>query len=206
MFTHLADSWAEWLVELHRVLALDGLLLVTFIGEGAIASVTDEPWVEERIGMHVISYAQSWDLGGPMVVHSPWWIRAHFQRTFEIVELRPTGFGSLPGDGHGSVLMRKRAQTCTAEALRTPEPNEPREAIALDHNRRRLFAETAVLRAQQEELAGELDNARERVRQTEAATLSIEQRLNVISSSRSWRLTAPVRRVADWLRHTRRPR
>jgi SAM-dependent methyltransferase len=206
VFTHLADSWAEWLVELHRVLVPDGLLLVTFIGEGAIAWVTDEPWVDERIGMHVISYAQSWDLGGPMVVHSPWWIRAHFQRAFEIVDLRPTGFGSLPHEGQGSVLMRKRAQTCTVEALRRPEPDEPREAIALEHNRRRLFAEIAALHAQQEKLAGELDDARERVRQAEAATLSSEQRLSVIASSRSWRLTAPVRRLADRVRRTRRPR
>jgi SAM-dependent methyltransferase len=183
VFTHLPDSWAEWLVELHRVLAPDGLLLVTFIGEGAIAWVTDDAWVEERIGMHVISYGQGWELGGAMVVHSPWWIRAHFQRAFEIVEVRPTGFGSVPGHGHGTVLMRRRAQTCTAEALRMPEPNEPREAIALEHNRRRLFAEIAALRTQQEQLARELDDAHERVQHTEA-----------------------VRRIADRWRRIRRLR
>jgi SAM-dependent methyltransferase len=162
VFTHLADSWADWLLELNRVLAPEGLLLLTFIGEGAIAWVTDEPWVEERIGMYVINYGQSWDLGGPMVVHSPWWIRAHFQRAFEIVELRPTGFGGVPDQGHGTVLMRKRTHTCTAEALRRPEPDEPREAIALAHNRRRLFAEIAALRAQQAQLTAKLDGARSR--------------------------------------------
>jgi SAM-dependent methyltransferase len=202
VFTHLVDFWAEWLLELHRVLAPDGLLLVTFMGEGAMAWVTDEPWVEERIGIHVMSYGQSWDDGGPMVAHSPWWIRAHFQRAFEIVELRPTGFGSLPGEGHGSVLMRKRGQACTADALRAPEPDEPREAIALEHNRRQLFTEIASLRVQQEELVRELDDAREPARQSEAARLSSEHWVNAIASSRSWRLTAPLRRIAERLHRT----
>jgi SAM-dependent methyltransferase len=33
VFTHLADTWEEWLVELRRVLAPDGLLVATFLNE-----------------------------------------------------------------------------------------------------------------------------------------------------------------------------
>ena len=32
VFTHLADTWAAWLLELHRVLADDGILIATTIG------------------------------------------------------------------------------------------------------------------------------------------------------------------------------
>lgn len=204
VFTHLADTWAEWLVELNRVLSPEGLLFVTFIGEGAIGWVSDEAWVEEGIGMNVASYAQGWDLGGPTVVHSPWWIRAHWGRQFEILDLQPAGFGTDPGQGHGTVLMRKRNRSCTAEELEAIEPDEPREATALAHNRRRLFAEIAALRGQQEVLARELADSRASVRQLEAAQRHSAQRLEMFSSSRSWRATAPLRRVADRLRNTKR--
>jgi len=32
VFTHLADTWSAWLLELHRVLAPGGLLFATFMG------------------------------------------------------------------------------------------------------------------------------------------------------------------------------
>ncbi|MBV9363211.1 MAG: class I SAM-dependent methyltransferase, partial [Solirubrobacterales bacterium] len=34
VYTHITDRWAEWLLEHHRVLADDGLLFASFIGEG----------------------------------------------------------------------------------------------------------------------------------------------------------------------------
>lgn len=36
VYTHITDHWAEWLLEHHRVLAEDGLLLATFLGEGMV--------------------------------------------------------------------------------------------------------------------------------------------------------------------------
>lgn len=201
VFTHLADTWAQWLTELHRILVPEGLLLVTFIGEGAIDWISNEEWREERIGMNVLKYAQSWDLGGPMVAHSPWWIRAHWGRQFDIVDLHPSGFGRHAGHGHGTVLMRKLDQICTVEGLEELEPDEPREMIALEHNRRQLFAEIAALRAQQAALAEELAASRASGREMEAALRSSEQHLRVIAASRSWRATAPLRLVVDRLRH-----
>ena len=154
--------------------------------------------------MHVTCYAQSWDLGGPMVVHSPWWIRAHWGRLFEIIDLRPSGFGSQPGHGHGTVVMRKREQACTVEALEAPEPDEPREAIALAHNRRRLFAEIAALRAQQGASSGELADARAQIGQMEAARGSAgDRRLGVVLSDRTKHALASLRRAAGRLRRGR---
>ncbi len=34
VFTHLAETWSAWLLELHRVLKPGGILLATFMGEG----------------------------------------------------------------------------------------------------------------------------------------------------------------------------
>lgn len=200
VFTHLTDNWAEWLLELDRVLAEDGLLLVTVIGEGAISWVSNEPWDDARVGMNVLRYGQSWDLGGPMVIHSPWWIRAHWGRLFEIVDLQPSGFGAIPGHGHGTVLMRKRGQTCTVSELLAPERNEAREAISLEHNRRQLFAEITTARAGHEHLSCELAEARAQIHRIEAAREHFEHRLNAVLSSRSWRATAPLRRAASRLR------
>ena len=50
VFTHLSTSWAEWLLELRRVLAPGGLFLATFIGEGAAEGVTGESYDATTIG------------------------------------------------------------------------------------------------------------------------------------------------------------
>ncbi len=54
VLTHITDTWSVWLAELHRVLADDGLLLATFMGEGVAPLLADEPWDEDRIGMNVL--------------------------------------------------------------------------------------------------------------------------------------------------------
>jgi SAM-dependent methyltransferase len=78
VFTHLSDTWSEWLLEMHRVLAPDGLLVATFLGEGMSEAIAGESWVEERIGMNVLTADRGWDEGGPTVLLSPWWIREHW--------------------------------------------------------------------------------------------------------------------------------
>lgn len=76
VFTHLVDSWSAWLLELHRVLKVGGLLIVTVFGPGH-SSVGEEPVGEEIIGMNILYPSATWDLGGPLVLHSEWWLRAH---------------------------------------------------------------------------------------------------------------------------------
>jgi SAM-dependent methyltransferase len=165
VFTHLTDSWSAWLLELHRVLADDGLLLVTFIGEGATPETLSGPWREDAVGMNVVACGRDWDEGGPVVLHSPWWIRAHWGRAFDVLALQPSGFGAEPDrgpGGPGAVLMRKRpeALALTPADLEAWEPDEPRELESLRYNLRQVQTELAGLR-----------------------------------STRSWRLTAPVRRL-----------
>jgi SAM-dependent methyltransferase len=146
VFTHLTSSWGRWLVELHRVLKPDGLLLVTFMGCGMSEEIAGEPWDAESFGMNVIRYGQSWDLGGPMVIHSPWWIEEHWGRAFEILSLAPDGFAAKPWLDHGSVLMRKREQTIDPAELERIAPGDTREVSALAHNVQQLHGETLDLR------------------------------------------------------------
>jgi SAM-dependent methyltransferase len=124
VYTHLTDSWAEWLLEHHRLLAPDGLLLASFLGEGMIEPLIGEKWDENKIGMNTLWEGKAWDAGGPITLHSPWWLRAHWGRAFEVVRIVPhTG-------------------------LRRPEPGEEREVQALAHQAEQLRRETIELRTE----------------------------------------------------------
>jgi SAM-dependent methyltransferase len=139
VFTHLADSWSDWLLELDRVLAPGGMVLATVIGPEHARAIAREPWDENRIGMNVLHHWKSWDLGGPTVLHSEWWLRAHWGRLFDIAAV-----SSVPADrgNHRWLVLRKRDGTPpTSERLEELEPGEPREAAALRHNVRQLQAE-----------------------------------------------------------------
>jgi SAM-dependent methyltransferase len=146
VFTHIAADWSDWLAELHRVLKPNGLLLATFMGRGMSEEIANEPWDESRFGMNVIKYGQSWDLGGPMVLHSPWWIEEHWGRAFDVVSLTEDGFGNKPWLDHGVVLMRKRGETVDPAELESIDAADPREARALAHNVQQLLAECLDLR------------------------------------------------------------
>lgn len=189
VFTHLTDTWSSWLLELRRVLADDGLLYVTFMGSGACQDIAGEAWDDDLYGMNVLRNGQGWDSGGPMVLHSPWWITSHWGRAFEIVSIKPDGFAGEPGTGHGAVMMRKRPVDVTPVELEAIEPGEPREATALAHNVRQLLGEVAELRRMQD------------IQQRELAVM--ERRLGVIAGSRSWALTRPLRMVGSAVRRRR---
>ena len=186
VFTHLAETWSSWLLELRRVLKPGGLLVATFMGEGMSDRIAGEEWAGDRVGMNVIRYGQSWDLGGPMVLHSPWWIREHWGRGFDVVDLRPTGFTTRDADGHGIVLLQKNDAEVTREELERIDPAEPREAVALRHNLDMVQAEVADLRVAVDHFRGQADTLRRHVQSFE--------------DSRSWRLTEPLRRATNRVR------
>jgi SAM-dependent methyltransferase len=204
VFTHLTDLWSAWLVELHRILIEDGLLVATFMGEGAAAWITDEPWREDEVGMNVLRPGQSWADGGPTVLHSPWWIRAHWGRAFDVLELVPNGFALDPPEGQGAVLMRKRAVDLTKEELELPEPGEPRELKALRRNVHQLSRELIELRVSHDQLAASWKVEREAREAAERRTAELSASLEQIAHSRSWRLTSPLRSLAWVLRRGRR--
>ncbi|MEA2154022.1 MAG: hypothetical protein QOE11_162 [Solirubrobacteraceae bacterium] len=151
VFTHLTDHWAGWIAELHRVLAPGGLAIISFLGGAMYEVWTGEEWDEDCVGMAVLDYEQDWERGGPTVFHSPWWLREHWGRAFEIVQLRE---GIAPRE-HGLVLLRRRpGPPVSAAALERIDPAaEPREVDALRHQVRMLQRESRHLRAQRDALS-----------------------------------------------------
>ena len=54
-FTRLTDGWAEWLLELRRLLTDDGVLVVGLAPRERFERLTGHPWDDDRIGMTVLS-------------------------------------------------------------------------------------------------------------------------------------------------------
>lgn len=148
VFTHLVDNWAAWLCELHRLLADGGLLIATVIGAGAGALFDEDPWQDDQVGMLVLGPGNPWAAEGPMVLHSEWWLRAHWGRAFEVLTFDD---GESSGFGQGVVVMRRRALAATPEDLIRIEPGEPRELTALEHGLRRVHEECIVLNTRHDE-------------------------------------------------------
>jgi SAM-dependent methyltransferase len=152
VFTHIDRLWASWLLELHRILAPGGFLVATIMSEGMSQRVAGVAWDESQVGMAVYESGQGWELGGPMVLHSPWWVREHWGRLFEVVDVRARGFfddsGQRAQDDHGVAVLKKRSgpTSLTVPDLERANPSEPREASALQHDVLRLRAEVASLR------------------------------------------------------------
>jgi SAM-dependent methyltransferase len=168
VFTHLVDNWSSWLLELHRLIRDDGVLALTVFGPGH-STFAGEPVSEELIGMNVLYPSASWDLGGPLILHSEWWLRAHWGRVFEIVELRlGDPAGSAPLYGQGLVVMRKRPVELATEDLERPEPGEEREIAALRQNvaslRREVARQAAIYQTKSWRLTAPLRGATGRVR------------------------------------------
>jgi SAM-dependent methyltransferase len=148
VFTHLAESWSAWLCELHRLLTPGGVLIATIIGAAAGGPFGEAPWNDERVGMLVLGPGRPWHAGGPMVLHSEWWVRAHWGRAFEIIT-----FDAGTDFGQGVVVMRKRDTTVTPRELEAIEPGEPREITALTHGLHRAHDESIQLNKQHDEYA-----------------------------------------------------
>jgi SAM-dependent methyltransferase len=183
VFTHLARSWSAWLAELHRVLKPDGLLLTTFMGAGQAHLMAPDEWDEDSVGMLILQPGQSWAMGGPMVLHSEWWIREHWGRLFDVLSVTPDGFAvDRSGVGHGLVALRKKPVSLSLTELEAPSA-DPREARALARNLDRLVRDLEDLRPAWDGASSRLDQ--------------LEQKLDVVTSSRSWRVTAPLRRLAE---------
>jgi SAM-dependent methyltransferase len=144
VFTHITEDWADWMLELHRILKPGGFLLATFIGPRLWERSLGRQVDEDDLGMAMLRLDQSYETtSGPLVLHSPWWIRAHWGRAFEAVTLWPEGFTwpRRPGEtheevarrlwaakpGHGVFVGRKRMGEFTPADLERPEPGDARE-------------------------------------------------------------------------------
>jgi SAM-dependent methyltransferase len=142
VFTHLAASWSAWLCEMHRLLEPRGVLLATIMSRGMGRLFDEDPWQDERIGMLVLTPGNRWDWGGPMVLHSEWWVRAHWGRAFDVLAVRPDDLGvsDTSGPSQGLVVMRKRDDAVVPDDLETLS-DDPRECQALQHALERSHTE-----------------------------------------------------------------
>ena len=187
VFTHLTDNSIPWLLELHRLLKPGGLLIATYMGRWNSEFFAGEPWEENRIGRNVLHHTREWDLGGPAVLMSDWWVRAHWGRGFEILEIAPQIHNM------SWALMRKRDVELTTEDLERPD-DDPREFAALRHNIRQLQREIGAL---------EQREAHERaLRERQVAQVRGDLRLHY-ERSLTWRLTRPLRAGARLVRSSR---
>ena len=196
VFTHLTDHWAGWLLELHRLLRPNGVLIATFLGPAMSLEIAGEPWEEDRIGMNVLRYGEQWDRGGPVALNSPWWIHEHWGRAFEIVDLQPTGFPS-PTDrsqGHGVVVMTPRPVQASTSELERPS-DDPRELPALRHNVHQLLRESAWLRQELEAARSEPARSEPDPRHAEAVSAAEDRIARLYEATVSWRVTRPLRAV-----------
>lgn len=166
VFTHLTSTALPWLLELHRLLRPGGLLVATYMGRWNSEFAAGEPWAEDRTGMNVLRHYEGWDRGGPMVLMSDWWVREHWGRAFEILEVAPQV------QNMSWALMRRRDVALTVADLERPG-EDPREFLALRHNLRQAQREI-------DQLVGEREAG---------ATAAAE----VYERSLSWRVTRPLR-------------
>jgi hypothetical protein len=173
------------------------------MGEGMSELIAGEPWNEDLVGMNVLKNGQSWDLGGPMVMHSPWWIREHWGRAFDVLDLQPHSFGVREGDGQGVVLLRKNDADVTREELERIDLGNPREATALRHNLDLVQDEVADLRVAVDHFRGQAVRAQARVEELERQSEDLRSQVESVQRSRSWQLTQPLRRASNRLRGRR---
>ncbi|PZS07841.1 MAG: hypothetical protein DLM64_13955 [Solirubrobacterales bacterium] len=192
VFTHLSEHWAGWMLELHRVMRDDGLMLATFLGPEFAAELAGEHLEEDHVGMLVLGAGRPWDEGGPCTVVSRWWLEAHWGRAFDVLGLEPGGW--VDGRARqGTALLRKRKVDLCARDLERPEPGEPREPIALQVAQNVMIRDTARIAASQAE----------RIRELSTSIEELSASREVVYSSRSWRLTAPLRGFAARARRRR---
>ncbi|HEX3977925.1 MAG TPA: class I SAM-dependent methyltransferase [Solirubrobacteraceae bacterium] len=205
VFTHVAQDWASWLLELHRVASPAGIVLATILSEGMAEAEAAGPWDPDRVGMNVLRYGQDWDGGGPTVFLSDWWIHAHWGRAFEILDIRherDAAGAVIPGT-HGWVAMRKRDVVLTASELEARQPDEPRELAALLRNIEQLHADDRRLRVLLGEAVARGDTEHARRLTAENRVTEFQE---MLAHSHSWRLTAPFRSAARRVRRRRAAR
>jgi SAM-dependent methyltransferase len=179
VFTHIDSLWAPWAAEMHRILAPGGIGIFTFLGEGMWGQLVGRPWEPDRIGLIVSQPGRAWEIGGPNVFASEWWLREHWGRAFEVVAVRPA-WDLDAMEGHGWLVVRRDERASSVEELERVDGSDPREIASLRLNLELLAEESAGLRR---------------------SLASRDEELAVVLGSRSWRLTAPLRRIGQVARN-----
>ena len=201
-FTRLTDGWAEWLLELRRLVTADGHLVVGLAARESFERLSGRPWDEDRLGMTVLSA-----LNGPgahMVFHSEWWLRAHWGRAFEFVSIEER-------EGRSFVSLRAGGGEISPDQLERPEPGDQRELAAARANA--LYLADQFDRASRRWEQEREDTNRELMRRAFVeADLDWARRgpgspamlvAAEYEATTSWRITKPMRAVGRMLRRRR---
>ena len=214
VFTHISDHWAGWLLELHRALKPNGLLFATFLNEPMWNEFGRGRWDEERTGMLVTKKWNPWDSGGPIVFHSEWWVREHWGRAFDVLELERS---DPDGEGQGAALLQAKPVQLSPTELEQPA-DDPRELASLAANLEHLHAEAADQHTQVDAVTAahgqlvvdlewtqdEMERHRRMVEGLQSEVERLQTELARISNSNSWRLTRPLRAGRAVLRRAKR--
>lgn len=147
VFTHISDLWSDWVLEMHRLLAPDGILIASFLGEGMWEPLIGEPYTEDEVGMSVLRH---WEGADAWVFHSEWWLREHWGRAFEVLAVkRPPGSATgSPQITHSYIALRRRGAEIDKTELERIGPDEPRELLALQTSLRIARGELHALALQ----------------------------------------------------------
>ncbi len=196
VFTHLTTASSAWLLELHRLLKPGGILIATYIGRWSSEFFAGEPWDEDRVGKNVLYHTRSWEDGGPAVLMSDWWVREHWGRAFEILEIAPQIHNM------SWAVMRKKGVELSDDEIDRPS-NDPREVEAMRHNLRQVQREVEQLT---EELSTERNRCAAQQQQERAQReAEVSQLRRHYEGSRSWKVTRPMRAAIKAVRGRGRP-
>ncbi len=192
VFTHLTQKNSlPWLLELHRLLKPGGLLIATYMGRWVSELLAGEPWEEDRIGMNVLRHDHPASDGAPLVLISDWWLREHWGRAFEVLQIAPQIHNQ------SWAVLRKRDVRLSVQELERPG-DDPREPVALRHNVEQLQRELEDVRQRAD---ARIEEALRCAREDAAAEL--ERIRRGYEQSLSWTLSRPVRAAGRAVRSVR---
>jgi SAM-dependent methyltransferase len=206
-FTRLVEGWAEWLLELRRLLAEEGRIVIGLADRERFERLTGEAWEESRMGMTVLDAMN--ESPQPVIFHSEWWLQAHWGRAFGRIEL-------VERDGlRHALLSGPVGEEVAPELLERPAEGDKRELAAANANASHLRSQVGLLakrhRHELVELREETDRELMRRSFAEAdlewarrgpgspATLAAAQ----YEATTSWRLTRPLRALGAMIRRRR---
>jgi hypothetical protein len=205
-FTAMADAWAEWIVEVGRLLTDDGIAVVGLGDRERFERLTGEAWDEARIGMTVVDALD--ETPRTAVFHSEWWIRSHWGRAFGRLELRER-------DGVRQVLLGQPLPGITAEQLERLAEDDEREMAAAVANVGYLrFQLDLLTKRHRHELAEQREATERELMRRSYAAADLEWARGGPGSpgtlvaaeyeaTTSWRLTRPLRALGAMVRRPR---
>jgi SAM-dependent methyltransferase len=117
VLTHVHKDWDRWLQEIKRVLVPGGCFLCTFHSRIAYEWIMHERFDEEDIGMKVYFKNRAWDLGGPQIFHSDWWVVKNWGEILPVAAIIKEGLVNWQ-----SIAVMQKTTSLPKEQVRFLQP------------------------------------------------------------------------------------